>query len=144
VGLIRRIRRTINQSLQASIALLLAKQSSTALNTTIDCTGSPGVSCAGMLVLSAKIPARKPHSKHMTTRLMLLGTKTFSIRAGRRAPEIVTLNRAARLLLRTRATLDATLTASYRAGTHSSAVIRKVVLHGHPGKTRARPHTPVR
>jgi hypothetical protein len=121
----------VNQSMQATIALILAKQSSTrSLGTTVICTGSPGVSCVGMLVLQA----RTSRAKRTPARLILLGSKTFSIPAGKRAPETVRLRPAARRLLATRRTVDATLTANYQAGTTSSTITKRVMLHGHPRK----------
>jgi sugar lactone lactonase YvrE len=121
----------VKQSMQATIALILATQSSTrSLGTTVTCTGSPGMSCVGMLVLRA----RTARAKRTPARLVLLGSKTFSIPAGQRASESVRLGPAARRLLATRRTVDATLTASYRAGATSSTITRRVVLRGHPRK----------
>jgi sugar lactone lactonase YvrE len=125
----------VNQSKQATIALALAKQPATrSLGTTLTCTGSPGVSCVGMLVLSAKTQARTSRGKSNPAPLVLLGSKTFSIPVGHRVSESVRLGPAARRLLATHRTVDATLTASYRAGATSSTITRRVVLRGHPRK----------
>ena len=80
--------------------------------------------------------ARMPHSKRVKPKVTILGTRAFSIPAGARKTEKVGLDTAARRLLTTHAKLGATLTASYRAGTNTSTVSRKVVLRGHKARRK--------
>ncbi len=113
------------------------------VRTTISCAGSAKTTCAGMLLLTAKVKTRNVRTKRMTTRVTLLGLETFVVPAGRRVSETVKMNGAARQLLASRSRVDAMLTASYRAGTASSTITEKVVLHGHRSKRKA-PHAPRR
>jgi sugar lactone lactonase YvrE len=100
------------------------------VKTTIDCAGSAHLRCAGELVLVAATRTRTTHTARLKTETVLLGEKSFSIPSGKRAIETVKLNRTARRLLATRATLDAVLAASYRGGATAKMTSRTLVLKG--------------
>jgi hypothetical protein len=104
--------------------------------TTIGCTGSAGVTCAGELRLTTTTSLRPAHSRRSTSKVTPLGAKAFSIPTGDRAAEVVALNAAARRLLATGAKLNTTLTASYRAATNIRTISEKLVLRQHARKHR--------
>jgi sugar lactone lactonase YvrE len=125
------------QAMEAALRFSGALQlHSSGIDTTVSCTGSAGVSCEGELVLSTMTNVRIAHSKRVKHKVTILGTRAFSIPAGERKAEKVGLDTAARRLLTTHAKLAATMTASYRAGTNTSTVSRKVVLRGHKPKRK--------
>jgi sugar lactone lactonase YvrE len=102
--------------------------------TTIGCTGSAGVTCAGELRLTTTTRLRHAHSKRSTSKVTPLGAKAFSIPTGDRAAEVVALDAAARRLLASAAKLNTTLTATYRAGTNIRTISEKLVLRQHAHK----------
>jgi sugar lactone lactonase YvrE len=91
----------------------------------IRCTGSVAARCAGRLAMESPVATGS-----RSARVTVLGTKTFSIRAGQRASETIRLSVAARRLLESRARLSAMVFASYRVGSSFSTVSRQVVLRG--------------